>query len=65
MADESDPTKDSEFQKVVRHFVTTPHKPHKPVGKSKSKASASQKKLARPKKKDTEIHNPPNPPRQG
>jgi hypothetical protein len=24
----SDPTKDPEFQKVVRHFVTTPPKPH-------------------------------------
>jgi hypothetical protein len=27
----SDPTKDPEFQKVVRHFVTTPHKPHEPL----------------------------------
>jgi hypothetical protein len=29
----SDPTKEPEFQKVVRHFVTTPHKPHKPLKK--------------------------------
>jgi hypothetical protein len=28
-----DPTQDPEFQKVIRHFVTTPHKPHEPLGK--------------------------------
>jgi hypothetical protein len=47
MADKSDATKDPEFQKVVRHFVTTPHKPHKPIGKSKPKAGAK----ANPSKK--------------
>jgi hypothetical protein len=27
----SDPTKNPEFQKVVRHFLTTPPQPHKPL----------------------------------
>lgn len=31
----SDPTKNPEFQKVVRHFLTTPPKPHKPLGEKK------------------------------
>lgn len=35
MADKSDPIKDPEFQKVIRHFVTTPHKPHEPLRKKK------------------------------
>ena len=40
MADKKpDPTKDSEFQKVIRHFVTTPHKPHAPIGEKKKEAS--------------------------
>jgi hypothetical protein len=30
---QDDPTKAPEFQKVIRHFVTTPHKPHAPIGK--------------------------------
>lgn len=51
----ADPTKDPEFQKVVRHFVTTPPKPHKDMklGKRKPAASAEAsppKKLGRPKK---------------
>jgi hypothetical protein len=29
MASKPDPTKDPEFQKVVRHFLNTPPKPHK------------------------------------
>jgi hypothetical protein len=37
----SDPTKDAEFQKVVRHFLTTPHKPHAPLGKRKAKRAKS------------------------
>ena len=36
MAKTSDPLKDHEFQKVVRHFLTTPSKPHKPIGKKKA-----------------------------
>jgi len=31
----SDPTKDPEFQKIVRHFLTTPPRPHNPLGKKK------------------------------
>jgi hypothetical protein len=38
MIDKPDPTKEPEFQKVIRHFVTTPHKPHEPLGK-KGKAN--------------------------
>jgi hypothetical protein len=40
--DKSDPTKDSEFQKVIRHFVTTPPKPHSEmkIGKRKAKAKS-------------------------
>jgi hypothetical protein len=34
----SDPTKDPEFQKVVRHFLTTPPQPHKPAGEQPKKA---------------------------
>jgi hypothetical protein len=32
-----DPTKDPNFQKVVRHFLTTPPRPHKPTGKKAKK----------------------------
>jgi hypothetical protein len=32
----SDPTKDPEFQKVVRHFLSTPPQPHKTPGKRKA-----------------------------
>jgi hypothetical protein len=39
MAKTSDPTKDPEFQKVVRHFLTTPPKPHKPIGERKKGVS--------------------------
>lgn len=53
-----DPTEDSEFQKVVRHFVTTPHKPHKPLGaeqkvktkKNDAKSNQSTKRAAKRKK---------------
>jgi hypothetical protein len=32
----SDPTKDPEFQKVVRNFLSTPPQPHKTPGKRKA-----------------------------
>jgi hypothetical protein len=44
--DKPDPTKDPEFQKVVRHLLNTPHQPHKPAvrkAKSKRKSAASSK----------------------
>ena len=46
-----DPTKDTEFQKVVRHFVTTPPKPHSEMKLGKRKAKASTKdNLPKPSK---------------
>jgi hypothetical protein len=44
-----DPTKDPEFQKVVRHFLTTPPKPHKPIGEKKKSRKTGSKLKARPK----------------
>jgi hypothetical protein len=44
----SDPTKDPEFQKVVRHFLTTPPQPHKPLGK-KAKKRPKRGASAKPK----------------
>jgi len=38
-----DPTKDPEFQKVVRHFLNTPPQTHKLLVKSKSKNSEKPK----------------------
>jgi hypothetical protein len=38
---QDDPTKAPEFQKVIRHFVTTPHKPHEPIGKARRKRPAT------------------------
>jgi hypothetical protein len=48
MANKSDPTKDPEFQKVVRHFLTTPPKPHKPLG-TKAKKPRTRAASAKPK----------------
>jgi hypothetical protein len=49
MAKSADPTKDPEFQKVVRHFLTTPPKPHKPIVAKKKSAKTVSKSKARPK----------------
>jgi hypothetical protein len=50
----SDPTKDPEFQKVVRHFVTTAPKTHDEMQADKHKVDsdmkASPKKRGRPAK---------------
>ena len=46
MADiKTDPTRDPEFQKVIRHFVTTPPKPHSEmkIGKRKAETSAKER----------------------
>jgi hypothetical protein len=40
--DHKDATKAPEFQKVIRHFVTTPHKPHAPIGKGKQSLSRTK-----------------------
>jgi hypothetical protein len=50
MSDKLDPTKDPEFQKVVRHFVTTPPKPHSEMKLGKHKAKAGESSNPRPKK---------------
>jgi hypothetical protein len=43
MSDKSpDPTKDPRFQSILRTFVTTPPKPHKPV-KGKKKTASRRK----------------------
>jgi hypothetical protein len=44
-----DPTKDPEFQKVVRHFLTTAPKPHKPAGTKNKSPKTGSKPKARPK----------------
>jgi hypothetical protein len=44
MADiKTDPTRDPEFQKVIRHFVTTPPKPHSEMKLGKRKAKPRTK----------------------
>jgi hypothetical protein len=45
----SDPTKDPEFQKVVRHFLSTAPQPHKPLGKTIKKKRAKRAVSAKPK----------------
>jgi hypothetical protein len=49
MADKPDPTKDPEFQKVIRHFLTTPPKPHKDAGKKAKKRRKRGASSAKPK----------------
>jgi hypothetical protein len=51
---EKDPTQDPEFQKVLRHFVTTPPQPHKPKAESdaRGKAHKAKKANAGPKAKE-------------
>jgi hypothetical protein len=39
-----DPVKAAEFQKVIRHFVTTPHRPHEPL-KKRPKAAKKESKV--------------------
>ena len=53
MDEKPDPTKAPEFQKVIRHFVTTPHKPHaeSKVGKPKTKPSESPEPKGKPQAK--------------
>jgi hypothetical protein len=43
MAKNPDPTKDPEFQKIVKTFLHTKPQPYKPIGQRKLKA-AKQKK---------------------
>jgi hypothetical protein len=40
---ERDPTKDPEFQKVIRHFVTSAPKPHEEMKLGRSKGSIGPK----------------------
>lgn len=51
MAKKSDPKEDPDFKAVVRHFLNTKPKPHKPKGKNKSQKllaiSESEKLFAR------------------
>jgi len=49
-AKSSDPTKNPEFQKVVKHFLTTPPQPHKPLGKKPKKSGL---RIASSKSKST------------
>jgi hypothetical protein len=51
MANKSDPTKDPEFQKVIRHFVTSPPKPRSEMKIVKRKAkteSGPKQRVTRP-----------------
>jgi hypothetical protein len=52
MANKPDPTKDPDFQKVVRDFVTTPPKPHSEIKLGKRKAKAGAKASPRAKSED-------------
>jgi len=54
MTDKSDPTRVPEFQKVLRHFVTTPPRHHKSLSSEHKQApdakANSQKKRSKPAK---------------
>jgi len=39
-----DPTKDPQFQKVVRHFLITRPKPHKPLARQPDKGAKKKEK---------------------
>jgi hypothetical protein len=41
-----DPIRDPTFQAVIRHFVTTPHKPHKAPKEAASQTSSNDKRPA-------------------
>jgi len=45
----TDATKNPEFQKVVRHFLNTPPKHHKPIGKRLKRKGAKRAASAKPK----------------
>jgi hypothetical protein len=50
MSPEKDPTKDPEFQKVIRHFVTTPPRPHESLAserKQQKRDRANREKSAK------------------
>jgi hypothetical protein len=49
MTKKTDPTMEQEFQKVVRHFLSTPPKPHKQLGKKLKKGRAKRAASAKPK----------------
>jgi len=44
MSKPSDPTKDTEFQKVVQGFLRTPPKPHKLKAKKRAKVKKAKAK---------------------
>jgi hypothetical protein len=45
----TDPTKNPDFQKVVRHFLTTPPQPHKPLHRKSKKPGRKRASSAKPK----------------
>jgi hypothetical protein len=50
--DSGDPIQTDAFQRVIRHFVTTPPKPHEQMklGKSKGKTGAKASRKPKPEK---------------
>jgi hypothetical protein len=39
-----DPAERADFQKVIRHFVTTTHRPHESINKATDKSAPSKHK---------------------